>query len=92
MVTRMATRAASGEPAAAIVERLDLRQITDDRFIADLVAGVLAENPAQVASYLEGKETLVNWFFGQVMRKAQGRADPQVVRQVLRVELDQQKH
>jgi aspartyl-tRNA(Asn)/glutamyl-tRNA(Gln) amidotransferase subunit B len=54
--------------------------------IAGLVAQVLAENPAELANYLAGKETLSNWFFGQVMRAAQGQANPQV----LRAELERQ--
>jgi aspartyl-tRNA(Asn)/glutamyl-tRNA(Gln) amidotransferase subunit B len=47
------------------------------------VEGVLQENPEQVAQYLAGKEPLSQWFFGQVMRAARGKADPQVVQREL---------
>jgi len=43
----------------------------------------LAENPEQVASYQGGKVTLIGWFVGQVMRKSQGKADPQLARAIL---------
>ena len=48
---------------------------------------VLEENPEQVESFKAGKETLVNWLFGRVMRKAQGKANPQVVRAELERQL-----
>jgi aspartyl-tRNA(Asn)/glutamyl-tRNA(Gln) amidotransferase subunit B len=50
------------------------------------VAQVLASHPAELSSFLAGKETLANWFFGQVMREAKGQANPQV----LRAELERQ--
>jgi len=51
------------------------------------VAETLAENPGEVASYRAGKLTVANFLFGQVMRKAGGKANPQVVRTVLEQQL-----
>ncbi len=76
----------SGKTAGEVVAERGLRQVSDADVIAGLVAGVLAENPEQVASYLQGKETVSRWLFGQVMRLAKGQANPQVVQQ----ELDRQ--
>jgi aspartyl-tRNA(Asn)/glutamyl-tRNA(Gln) amidotransferase subunit B len=75
-------------PASAkqIVTRRGLSQISDRSHIAGLVTGVLEANPEQVSTYLEGKETISQWLFGQVMRAAQGKANPQVIRE----ELDKQ--
>jgi aspartyl-tRNA(Asn)/glutamyl-tRNA(Gln) amidotransferase subunit B len=70
----------SGKSAAEIVEARGLKQVSDEGFIAAIVGQVLAENPEQVSSFKAGKETVVNWLFGQVMRKAAGKANPQVVR------------
>lgn len=75
-----------GGRAADIVSERGLEQITDSGEIAGLVAGVLAGNPEQVASHRAGNTAVSGWLFGQVMRAAEGRADPQVVRQ----ELDRQ--
>jgi aspartyl-tRNA(Asn)/glutamyl-tRNA(Gln) amidotransferase subunit B len=77
----------TGRPAEAIVTERGLRQISDTGFISDLVRHVLAEHPEQVAAYLAGKETISRWLFGQVMRAAQGQANPQVVQQELERQL-----
>ena len=44
---------------------------------------MLAENPAEVASYRGGKEGLFGWFMGQVMRETRGKADPKLTRELL---------
>ncbi len=76
----------TGKPAAAIVSERGLRQVSDTGLIQGLVQKVLAENPEQVAAYLAGKDSLLRWLFGQVMRAAQGKANPQV----LQAELERQ--
>ena len=77
----------SGKGAAEIVEARGLTQVSDEGFISGLVKQVLDENPEAVASFKAGKETIVNWLFGQVMRKAQGKANPEVVRAELESQL-----
>lgn len=77
----------SGKPAAAIVAEKGLTQVSDADFLSSLVAETLAEHPNEVASYRAGKVTVSNWLFGQVMRKAGGRANPQVVRAELERQL-----
>jgi len=77
----------TGHSAAAIIQGRGLRQISDTGFIAGLVRQMLEANPQEVQSYLSGKETLSNWFFGQVMRHARGQANPQVVRDELERQL-----
>ncbi len=76
-----------GEPRA-VMEALGLRQVSDAGQIEVWVAEVLEAHPAEVAKYLAGKESVLNWLFGQVMRRARGRANPQVVRQALRAALE----
>ena len=77
----------SGKGAVEIVQSRGLKQVSDEGLIAGLVQQVLAENPDQVASFKAGKETVVNWLFGQVMRKAAGKANPGVVRAELERQL-----
>ncbi len=76
----------SGKSANEIVAEENLQQISDSNRIAEIVKQVLAENPSQVGEYLDGKDTIAKWLFGQVMRAAKGQANPQVVQ----AELDQQ--
>ncbi|MFZ5821939.1 MAG: Asp-tRNA(Asn)/Glu-tRNA(Gln) amidotransferase subunit GatB [Chloroflexota bacterium] len=76
-----------GKGAAEIVAARGLQQVSDAAFIADLVRQALDENPGEVASFKAGKETVANWLFGQVMRKAAGKANPGVVRAELERQL-----
>ncbi len=73
----------SGEAPAAIVERENLAQVSDEETLRAVVAQVLAENPEQVATYKGGKVTVIGWFVGQVMRATQGKANPQLVKRLL---------
>jgi aspartyl-tRNA(Asn)/glutamyl-tRNA(Gln) amidotransferase subunit B len=77
----------SGRSAAEIVEARGLSQVSDESFISDLVRQALSENPKEVASYKAGKVGVANFLFGQVMKKAAGKANPQVVRAELERQL-----
>ncbi len=69
-------------PAVYIKEH-GLVQISDADAIAVAVDEVLAENPAEVAAYRDGKTKLLSFFMGQVMRKTKGKANPGVVSALL---------
>jgi len=79
----------SGQPADEIIQSQGLVQVSDADLIASLVRQVLAEHPAELESYRAGKLTLANWFFGQVMRVAGGKANPAVLREELERQLNQ---
>ena len=80
----------SGKASAAIIQERGLAQISDNGFISDLVQKVLAQYPTELASYRAGKETLSNWFFGQVMKAAGGMANPAMLRAELEKQLKAQ--
>jgi aspartyl-tRNA(Asn)/glutamyl-tRNA(Gln) amidotransferase subunit B len=73
----------SGESPAAIVDSEDLAQVSDEAELERIAQSVLAENPDQLETFRSGKETILGWFVGQVMRNTQGKANPQLVREVL---------
>ena len=79
----------SGKSPGEIVEARGLKQVSDESFISDLVRQALSENPKEVASYRAGKAGIANFLFGQVMKKAAGKANPQVVRAELERQLSQ---
>ncbi len=81
----------TGKPARAVIEERGLQQISDPETIAGLVRKVLEENPRELASYIAGKETLSNWFFGQAMQAAGGQANPQSLRTELLRQLEAHK-
>jgi Asp-tRNA(Asn)/Glu-tRNA(Gln) amidotransferase B subunit len=73
----------SGKPPNAIVAEEGLAQVSDDLALQAVINKILAENPEEVANYRGGKEGLFGWFMGQVMRETQGKADPQLTRELL---------
>jgi aspartyl-tRNA(Asn)/glutamyl-tRNA(Gln) amidotransferase subunit B len=82
---------ATGQSASSIIQAGDLQQISDGDHISQLVNQALEANPQELASYLNGKETLANWFFGLVMKAAKGKANPQVIRSELERQLEKRK-
>ena len=89
--TVLAEMLTSGAPAAQVIRERNLTQVTDTSLIASLVSEVIAAHPAELASYLAGKETLANWFFGQVMRAAGGKASPALLKTELEAQLNRTK-
>lgn len=80
---------AHGTSPAQVIREKDLAQVTDTALISSLVGEVIAAHPGELASYLSGKETLANWFFGQVMRSAGGKANPAMLKAELEKQLQQ---
>jgi aspartyl-tRNA(Asn)/glutamyl-tRNA(Gln) amidotransferase subunit B len=71
-----------------VVERHGLAQVSDETELAAVVAKVLADNPKQVEQYRAGKQQVVGYFVGRVMKASGGRANPQLVNMLLRKALD----
>jgi len=78
---------ASGEAPEQIVERRGLRQISDADALRQAVVEAIVQNPKPLQQYLEGKQSVFAFFVGQVMRATRGKANPQVVAQLLQEEL-----
>jgi aspartyl-tRNA(Asn)/glutamyl-tRNA(Gln) amidotransferase subunit B len=81
----------TGKSAGEIVKVEGLAQTSDGDAIARLVSDVLSAYPDELASFKAGKETLANWFFGQVMKAASGKANPAVLKNELEKQLQQSK-
>ena len=74
----------TGQGAAAIVEEKGLKQTSDTGAIEAVIAEILANNPGQLEQYRGGKENLFGFFVGQTMKAMQGKANPQVVNELLK--------
>jgi len=74
----------TGDGAVAIVEREGLKQTSDTGAIEAAVAKILADNADKVEQYKAGKEALFGFFVGQTMKAMQGKANPQVVNELLK--------
>ena len=79
---RFAEEAGEGS-ADDIIESKGLKQITDSSAIEAIVDKVIEANPSQVAEYKAGKDKLIGFFVGQVMKVSKGQANPQMVNQLL---------
>lgn len=77
----------SGEDAQTIIAKHGYQQISDVEQISAIVQEVIRANPKELQTYLNGKETIVQWFFGQVMRATKGKANPQIIKQELERQL-----
>src|SRR5262249_27287225 len=67
-----------GDPRV-IVEARGLAQISDEGALRSIVNEVVAAHPAQAEQFRAGKEALLGFFVGQVMRATNGRAEPRAV-------------
>ncbi len=79
--------AESGDPEFKADTYLGDALVADTSELEPLVDRILAENPGQVAAYKAGKQGLLGFFVGQVMKETQGKADPKVVNELLRRKL-----
>jgi aspartyl-tRNA(Asn)/glutamyl-tRNA(Gln) amidotransferase subunit B len=69
--------------ADEVIEAKGLKQITDRGAIEAIVDAVIAANPKQVEQFRQGKEKLLGFFVGQVMKQTQGKANPAEVNNIL---------
>lgn len=78
----------AGEGSAdGIIRAKGLTQITDSSAIEAIVNAVIQAHPAQVADYRNGKDKLIGFFVGQVMKQTGGKANPEQVNEVLKKRL-----
>jgi Asp-tRNA(Asn)/Glu-tRNA(Gln) amidotransferase B subunit len=78
---------AAGEPGFAAERYLAEEAVTDASALDPVIDAILAANPGQVEAYRGGKEGLLGFFVGQVMKETQGKADPRVVNERVREKL-----
>jgi len=77
----------TGKTPETIVEEKGLVQISDTTAIEAVIDEVLKANATQVLDYKAGKEKLLGFFFGLIMKKMAGKANPQVVNDLLKKKL-----
>ena len=69
--------------ADTVIEAKGLKQITDTGQIETIIDEIIASNPKQVEQFRAGKEKLLGFFVGQVMKQTQGKANPGQVNEIL---------
>lgn len=77
----------TSQDPAKIVEEKGLKQVTDSGAIEKIVNDVIAANPDKVAEYKSGKDKMFGFFVGQVLKASGGKANPQIVNDLLKTKL-----
>ena len=78
----------SGDDAQELVEKKGLSVLSDASALEELARKVVAANPEQVAAYKGGRDKLFGFFVGQIMKETKGRANPQMLNEILKKELE----
>ncbi len=73
----------TGEEVDEAIEKLGLKQVSDDGAIVAIIKEVMDKNPKQLAEYRGGKEALFGFFVGQTMKASKGSANPAKVNELL---------
>ena len=74
----------TGKSPQKIVEEKGLMQITDENILRKLAEEIIAANPKQVEMYRAGKEKILGFFIGEMMKKTKGRANPQLANKIFK--------
>ncbi|WP_138429531.1 Asp-tRNA(Asn)/Glu-tRNA(Gln) amidotransferase subunit GatB [Fodinibius saliphilus] len=74
--------------AEILAKEMNLIQVSDSSFIEPIIDEVLEKNPDEVERYKDGKKGLIGFFIGQVMQRSQGKANPNMVREIISERLD----
>ena len=77
----------SGEHAREIVKKKGLVQISDEEELGSIVETVIAQNPDEAEAYRGGKDKLLGFFVGQVMKATGGKANPGLANKILKEKL-----
>ena len=79
----------TGKDAGTVVKEQGLVQVSDTGEIERIIAEVIKANPSQHADYKTGKDKLFGFFVGQVMKASKGKANPDIVNQLLKKKLSE---
>ncbi len=73
----------TGEDSKSVLNRLEIKFISDENELDKIIETIIAENPVSVNKYKSGKTNVIGFFMGQVMKKTKGQADPRKAKDIL---------
>lgn len=79
----------TGKEVKEIISEKGLAQVSDENEIASMVDKVLANNEKSIEDYKKGKTNVVGFLVGQVMKESKGKANPQIINDIMRKKLEQ---
>jgi len=81
----------SGRKPDEIIKEKGLLQISDSTELEKYVLSVIDENPEEVNKFLSGHEQVLGFLLGQIMKATRGKANPKLINEILRKELQKSK-
>ena len=81
---------ASGKDPEVLIQEKGLSQVSDEGALMTFISEVIANNPTQVSQYKGGKEAVLGFFVGQVMKASKGKANPGKVNELLKAALSKE--
>jgi aspartyl-tRNA(Asn)/glutamyl-tRNA(Gln) amidotransferase subunit B len=78
---------ASGQSPEQLVQEKGLTQVSDEGALETIIDEAMAKNPAQLAQYRSGKDQVLGFFVGQVLKASGGKANPGKVNELLKKKL-----
>ena len=80
-------KADSEQSVDDLISEMNLAQVSDDGELTGIVEQLIADNPGQFEELRNGKDKMLGFFVGQVMKMTQGKANPQQVNEIIRAKL-----
>ena len=77
----------NGENAQDIIDKEGLKQISNTDELNKIVDNIIKNNYKSVEEYQNGKDKLLGFFVGQVMKETQGKGNPKLINQILKEKL-----
>ncbi|HJN38201.1 MAG TPA: Asp-tRNA(Asn)/Glu-tRNA(Gln) amidotransferase subunit GatB [Gammaproteobacteria bacterium] len=81
----------SDQLATEIIQEKGMQQISDESELITVIESVIQSHPKQVQQYLEGKEKLLGFFVGQIMKATKGKANPSLLNKLVKQSLNSVK-
>ena len=78
----------SGKTPNEVVQEKGMRQMSDEGKIVRIANEVLDENPEVIQKYKNGRNNVVDWLTGQIMKKTKGQANPTIARSTMIKEIE----
>jgi len=79
----------SGDKPENIIEKKGLKQVTDSSEIEGMIDKIIEQNPQSVEDFKSGKAKAMGFLVGQVMKESKGKANPQIVNEILTKKLNE---
>ena len=73
----------TGADPTYIIEEKNLKQVSDEKEIKEIIKKIIKDNPKAIEDYKRGKKNAIQFLIGQVMRETKGKMDPRITQKLI---------